>query len=74
MGAELQGRSYYGKHDESSVIDFLQQEGSVEETANLNELLYRLEARFPRSSGPSRSCGAGRNALATNTEASTACS
>lgn len=44
MGAELQGRSYYGKHDESSVIDFLQQEGSVEETANLNELLYRLEA------------------------------
>ncbi|MCY3777550.1 MAG: TonB-dependent receptor, partial [Candidatus Aminicenantes bacterium] len=37
-------RGFYGKYDESSVLDILPQPGSVNSVANLNQRLYRLDS------------------------------
>ena len=55
----LQVRGYFGKYDESSAIDFLQQGSPVDETANLNEHLYRLEASVSHALGAKQLLQAG---------------
>lgn len=50
-GTQLQARTYYGKYDEGSAIDFLSEPGIVNETANLNERLYRLESSLSQIVG-----------------------
>lgn len=37
-------RGFYGKYDESSVLDILPQPGPVNSVANLNQRLYRLDS------------------------------
>ena len=37
-------RGYYGKYDESSALDILSQPGEVNDTANLNQRLYRFDS------------------------------
>ena len=37
-------RGFYGKYDESSVLDILPQPGSINSVANLNQRLYRLDS------------------------------
>ena len=37
-------RGFYGKYDESSVLDILPQPGPVDSVANLNQRLYRLDS------------------------------
>lgn len=44
-------RGYYGKYDESSRIDVLGRGGFLDETANLNERLYRLEGSLSQVIG-----------------------
>ena len=48
---QVQARGYFGKYDESSAIDFLEQGNSIDEAANLNERLYRLEASISQIVG-----------------------
>ncbi len=48
---QLQARAYYGKYDEGSAIDLLGRGGLIDETANLNERLYRLESGLSRIVG-----------------------
>lgn len=50
-GTQLQSRVYYGKYDESSVIDYLSNVAPIDETANLNERLYRLESSISQAVG-----------------------
>ncbi len=47
----MEARAYYGKYDESSSIDILGRGGALDETANLNERLYRLEASLSQVVG-----------------------
>lgn len=41
---QLQARGYFGKYDEGSAIDFHNEPGPINATANLNERLYRMES------------------------------
>lgn len=41
---QLQARGYYGKYDENSVVDLARIPGTIDDTANLNERLYRFDA------------------------------
>ena len=40
---QMQARGYYGKYDESSVVDIFPVPGAIDATANLNERLYRFD-------------------------------
>ena len=41
---QLQARGYYGKYDENSALDLFNVPGTINDTANLNERLYRFDA------------------------------
>lgn len=40
---QLQTRAYYGKYDENSIVDIHNRPGPIDDTANLNERLYRFD-------------------------------
>ena len=40
---QMQARGYYGKYDESSIVDVFPVPGAIDATANLNERLYRFD-------------------------------
>jgi outer membrane receptor for ferrienterochelin and colicins len=48
---QLTFRGYYGKYDENSFVDLASSPNPIDETANLNERLYRLESTISQVLG-----------------------